>query len=351
MAMKKISIIVPVFNTEKYLKYCLDSIKKQTLHDIEVLVIDDGSTDSSATICNEYSSDKRFKIFHNQNQGVSETRNWGIAHCQGEYCMFVDSDDWLDETMCEDMWNAAHIHNSDMVICGNYNESTAGTTKRNLYEGDTLFTGSSYTNAIAIHTLGLVDKEMANPSKLDKFTPVWARIYKTSIIKDNNVRFIDLQKLPSECLQFNFEFCIKAKSAFYLNKVLYHYRRNTVQSVTKPYRNDLMGKWLWWISYQKELLDKNSMSDTFYKAYYSRICCSIIPLGGNAIKKNNLKSRINECRLFLSNPIYKEAFRQFDYTASPIYWKFFFWSAKHELVLLFYAMTKTMRKILEKRKK
>ena len=140
MAMKKISIIVPVFNTEKYLKYCLDSIKKQTLHDIEVLVIDDGSTDSSATICNEYSSDKRFKIFHNQNQGVSETRNWGIAHCQGEYCMFVDSDDWLDETMCEDMWNAAHIHNSDMVICGNYNESTAGTTKRNLYEGDTLFT-------------------------------------------------------------------------------------------------------------------------------------------------------------------------------------------------------------------
>lgn len=74
-----------------------------------------------------------------------------------------------------------------MVICGNYNESTAGTTKRNLYEGDTLFTGSSYTNAIAIHTLGLVDKEMANPSKLDKLTPVWARIYKTSIIKDNNV--------------------------------------------------------------------------------------------------------------------------------------------------------------------
>ena len=93
------------------------------------------------------------------------------------------------------------------------------------------------------------------------------------------------------------------------------------------------------------------MSDTFFKAYYSRICCSIIPLGGNAIKKKNLKSRINECRLFLSNPIYKEAFRQFDYTASPIYWKFFFWLAKHELVLLFYAMTKTMRKILEKRKK
>ena len=249
--MIKISIIIPVFNTEKYLRYCLDSIKRQTLQDIEVIVIDDGSSDSSATICDEYSQDKKFKIFHNQNQGVSETRNYGIAQATGEYCMFVDSDDWLDETMCETMWNVAHIHDSDMVICGNYNESTTGTKERHLYEGDILFTDSIYVNDIAIRTLGLVGKEMANPSKLDKLTPVWARIYRTSIIKDNNIRFIDLSKLPSECLQFNFEFSIKAKSAFYLDKVLYHYRRNTLQSVTKPYRKGLMSKWLWWIEYQK----------------------------------------------------------------------------------------------------
>lgn len=346
-----ISIIVPVYNTSSYLRQCLNSIQKQTLKEIEVIVVNDGSTDSSARICNEYKYDSRFRVYHNENRGVSFSRNFGIEQSNGEYCMFVDSDDWLDETTCEDMWTAADTYKADIVLCGNYNESTVGTTKRHLYKGNRFFSDSIFVSEIAVHTLGLVGKQLRNPSKLDKLTPVWARIYKASIIKENDIKYIDLHKLPSECLQFNFEFIIKARSAFYLDNVLYHYRRNTVQSVTKPYRSDLMGKWKWWIAYQKVLLEKNSLPNEYYNAFYSRICCSVIPLGGNAIKLKGLKNKMNEVKSFLGNPVYKDAFSKFDYSTSPFYWKLFFWSAKNEHVFLFYALTKAMRKILERRKK
>lgn len=105
--MAKISVIIPVYNTEKYLRFCLDSIRRQTLDDIEVIVVDDGSNDSSPAICDDFAHDKRFQIFHNANKGVSKARNFGIERATGKYCMFVDSDDWLDETMCETMLKSA----------------------------------------------------------------------------------------------------------------------------------------------------------------------------------------------------------------------------------------------------
>lgn len=346
---KLISVIVPVYNTSMYLRQCLDSIKNQTLKDIEVIVVDDGSTDDSPAICDEFSDDSRFRIFHNKNIGVSETRNFGIKEAHGEYCMFVDSDDWLDCTMCEDLLNEAVRSNFDLVICGNYNESTNGTSARHLYRGDKLFEGGQYVNDISVRTLGLTEKSISNPAKLDKLTPVWARLYRTSIIKEHNISFIDLDKLPSECMQFNFEYCVQAKKAYYIDKVLYHYRRNTIQSVTKPYRKNLLGKWKWWFDYEKDYIECHALRNRYMEAFYSRACCSTIPLGGNAIKLQ--RGIMKECKEFLSSSFLEEAFTHFDYSSCPIYWRLFFWSAKTKKVLLFYLLTKAMRKILERRKK
>lgn len=351
MIMAKISVIIPVYNTEKYLRFCLDSIRRQTLDDIEVIVVDDGSNDSSPAICDDFAHDKRFQIFHNANKGVSKARNFGIERATGKYCMFVDSDDWLDETMCETMLKSAEKNNADLVICGNYNEATSGTTQRHLYKESTLFVDDYYTEQIVVHTLGLTGKNIKNPAKLDKLTPIWARLYRTSIIQENNIQFIDLHKLPSECMQFNFEFCVAAKSTYYVDKVLYHYRRNTTQSVTKPYRNDLLKKWLWWIDYENDYIDNNHLPEKFMDAFYSRICCSVIPLGGNAIKLGKVKLVLQECRNFLKSPIYRTAFAHFDYSMCPLYWRAFFWSAKTSNTLMFFLLTKAMRKILERRKK
>lgn len=119
-----ISVIVPVYNVEPYLRKCLDSIVGQTYRDLEILVIDDGSTDGSGEICDEYKKDERVKVFHTQNRGLSCARNLGLDEAQGEWIGFVDSDDWIEPDMYEVLLSRAEETGADVVECGYFNEKT-----------------------------------------------------------------------------------------------------------------------------------------------------------------------------------------------------------------------------------
>ena len=120
-----ISIIVPVYNTEKYLARCIQSILSQTYTDFELLLINDGSTDSSGAICDKYAEqDSRVRVFHKENGGVSSARNVGLNNAEGEYIIFVDSDDYMKPQMCEILYNTLIREQADIVICGT--EETGG---------------------------------------------------------------------------------------------------------------------------------------------------------------------------------------------------------------------------------
>ena len=113
-----ISVIAPVYNTEKYLPRCIDSILAQTFTDFELLLIDDGSKDNSGAVCDEYASkDERVRVFHKENGGVSSARNVGLDNAKGEWITFVDSDDWIAETMYQEMYELATLENADIVYC------------------------------------------------------------------------------------------------------------------------------------------------------------------------------------------------------------------------------------------
>ena len=112
-----VSVIVPVYNTEKYLEQCLNSLQNQTLRNIEIIVIDDGSTDCSGSICDLYSvNDSRFKVIHKDNEGLSAARNDGLDMAEGEYIMFVDSDDWVEQDFCELPYSVAVKFSTELVI-------------------------------------------------------------------------------------------------------------------------------------------------------------------------------------------------------------------------------------------
>lgn len=115
----KISVIVPVYNVENYLEKCLDSLVKQTLQDIEVLVVNDGSTDDSQKIINQFQEKfpQKIKSFSKENGGLSDARNYGIDRAFGDFFAFVDSDDYISETMMEEMYDLAIKHQAEMVIC------------------------------------------------------------------------------------------------------------------------------------------------------------------------------------------------------------------------------------------
>jgi len=131
--MIKVSVIVPTYNRAKYLSKCIDSLLGQTLKEIEILIIDDGSKDNTKDIINKY-DDLRLKYFYKENSGIGDTRNFGIKKATGECLCFVDSDDYIDKTMLEKCYNKLTNDNLDMVVCDyiEFNEGTKNEVKFNI---------------------------------------------------------------------------------------------------------------------------------------------------------------------------------------------------------------------------
>jgi len=128
-----ISVIVPVYNIEDYLPKCLGSILKQTFVDFELILVDDGSTDTSGKICDEYAQmDRRIKVIHQKNGGLSNARNSAIAVATGKYYSFIDSDDWVDEQMLFEMYEQAILNDADIVIAGHFIVNLDKTIKENI---------------------------------------------------------------------------------------------------------------------------------------------------------------------------------------------------------------------------
>lgn len=120
--MAKISVVVPVYNVEKYIHKCLDSILSQTMEDMEIILVDDGATDNSGQICDEYQKkDARIKVIHKTNGGLSDARNAGTKEATGEYIIYIDSDDYIKETMIEKLYGLMTKYNPDVAVCGVYN--------------------------------------------------------------------------------------------------------------------------------------------------------------------------------------------------------------------------------------
>lgn len=130
----EISVIVPVYNVEKYLRKCLDSLVNQTFHDLEIIVMNDGSSDSSQNIIDEYvaSDPDRIKAFHKENGGLSDARNYGMERAQGKYFGFIDSDDWIDHEMFANMHSLIKRYDADIAICDLVKEDEKGSVLREI---------------------------------------------------------------------------------------------------------------------------------------------------------------------------------------------------------------------------
>lgn len=210
----KVSIIVPVYNVEKYISDCLESLVNQSLQEIEIIIVNDGSPDNSLAIANEY-YDKykdKIRIFTTENKGVSHARNFGIDKAKGEYILFVDSDDTIQLDMCEKLYNKAINDQNDLVICG----------RNNIYENQK--TGSvtlqeSKTNVLSQNfALSNRSFEFAHISPFP-----WDKLFKREIIGDIrfplNMRFEDIV--------FSYKVLFNSKSIGVVEEPLYNYRRTT----------------------------------------------------------------------------------------------------------------------------
>lgn len=199
-----ISIIVPFYNAEKYLNKCIKSLINQTKQELEFILVNDGSTDSSEEIVKSY-KDKRIKYFKNKNQGIGKTRNFGIEKATGKYIMFLDSDDFLATHACEELYAKAEKEKLDLVICNFYRveEETEKQEEIKIPE---------FQNTTLKENKQLL---------LDVNLAPWNKLYKTDLLKKNKIKFVE--NLKYEDAPFVIETMDKAKKIGYIKKPLNYY--------------------------------------------------------------------------------------------------------------------------------
>lgn len=249
--MCKISIIIPVFKVEQYLSRCIESILKQTYQHWELLLIDDGSPDKCGQICDEYSQkDRRIRVFHKANGGVSSARNFGLKKVCGEYIMFVDADDWIDDKTLEICMSEINPGNFD-IIQFSYTQKECELGRQKMQN-------------TKVYTL-------ADLLKQNQFSgAIWGNVIKSSIITKNNLRFDENLRLGEDqlflctCLKF-------AKKIKLIPNIFYLYYNNSLSATNNEKMDDIIISTLRCIEFKSKYPNFSRRMDTLVLFYVYRL--------------------------------------------------------------------------------
>lgn len=203
----KISIIIPVYNVENYLRCCLDSVVGQTMREIEIICVDDGSTDSSGAILDEYAArDSRLIVLRQENQGQGIARNNALKRVRGKYIAFLDSDDWLELAFCEKLYRKAQESQADVITCFPH------------------VLGNSYKRHLSLKNFSFADRFSLRErlEVMDVAIEAWNHLWKTEMVRRYLIRFSSLRS--TEDIQFTICGLIFAQKVSVLNERLYYYR-------------------------------------------------------------------------------------------------------------------------------
>lgn len=239
--MDKVSIIIPVYNVEKYISRCIESVINQTYSNIEIIIVNDGSPDNSLSICESYAKkDKRIKIITKLNQGLGEARNTGLENVTGKYVLFVDGDDYIETTLVEKVVYYAITYNADFVRFHNYREDIKS---GKLYiPHNCLSEGIYYEDDILNKIIKPIIGVLPSQTNLNFVgMSVWRNLYKASIIIDNKLKFVSERIYISEDVIFNLNYFLKSKKAYVCSEPLYHYIVNE-NSLTAKFNPDRFEK-------------------------------------------------------------------------------------------------------------
>ena len=233
----KVSVIIPVYNVEKYLNRCMQSILNQTLKEIEIILVDDGSTDNSPVLCDEYArNENRVKVIHKENEGLGFARNSGMEVAIGEFVAFCDSDDWVDLEMYSTLYNMAKIEQLDAVYTEFNPDNYPGFHV--ILHPERTYSGHADMQQLMLDFIG-AEPEYDSDVKFQ--VSVCKAIYSLDLIKRHRLLFHSERKFISEDLVFNIDFLQKASCVKTVPLQMYHYWFNP-NSLTHVYRSNLWNR-------------------------------------------------------------------------------------------------------------
>lgn len=227
-----VSVIIPVYNTEKYLESCIESVLHQTYQNLEVILVDDGSGDHSPAICDSFAEkDSRIKVIHKENEGLGYTRNCGLKYATGVYVSFLDSDDILDEDTYEYCIRKMEKYRADACYFGRktFTESGEYSVNSNIPE-KLVYKGREVTEEFVKHYIGWLQHEQTTPYIKESSC---CALYRRDIIERNHLQFPSERECLSEDAFFNMDICRNAGCLIIIPKDFYNYRYNPNSLTTK----------------------------------------------------------------------------------------------------------------------
>ena len=325
--MAKVSIVVPIYNVEKYLEQCVDSIINQTLKDIEIILVDDGSPDNCPQICDDYAKkDSRIKVVHKKNGGLSSARNAGIEVAIGDYIGFIDSDDYIELDMYEKMYNIAIKNDVDFVISDYYRVSDEGKVRATLDMDEGIYEKNKIKKYIFPTLI------MGDDINYGNLLAVWHCLYKRELLERNSLMFDEEVKYSEDNL-FSSIIGYNANSFYYMKgSYLYNYRYNP-NSISKTYKPDAWSVYLKMNNKLKYLFfnvgDYDFRNQLYsHIIYYAFNCINHV---GNSDKSFSYKYK--EIKRILNTKELKNGFKNFKPGNISTKLKISIWMLKHKFII------------------
>ena len=345
----KISIIIPIYNMEAFLGECLDSVLAQSHRDLEIICVNDASTDGSASIIDRYAAvDSRILAVHKaKNEGVSYARNDGLDLATGEFLLFVDGDDWIEPNTCTMALETMKQHGADLVMWSYIREVGSDSRPKRIFDEDRIFDAAQVRSQLYRRMAGACGDELKHPENADALCTVWGKLYRRDLIKNHGIRFPDIRLTGTyEDGLFNLEVMAHVRRAVFRNEHLYHYRRSLDGSLSTAYKADLPQKWQYMFGLIREHIRRNNPDETFSQALTNRIALSLIPLGINeAENRAGARAVVQGLRSILRDEAYHSALRQLDTHSMPIHWKAYFLCARYGCTWGLYALLLIIQKL------
>lgn len=320
-----VSVVVPVYNASTYLVRCLDSLVSQTFKNIQVILVDDGSTDQSGQICDSYASNNsNFEVIHKKNGGLSSARNEGIKYCKGKYITFLDSDDWFSHNYIEICVLELEKNNVELLLTPYIREYSKKSIPNFLFSNKKiLFNSSNVKTKILAKLFGPDMDDLKSPARVDDISTAWGKFYLASRCK--KIKFVDTKKIGTEDAWFNINYVYGIKSAEYIGNTFYHYNKENSNSLVRTYNSKLFDRWC--VLYQKmySFIKDNNLGNKYYEYLNNRIICNLVGLSDN-IFNSNLKfpEKYKNEKAILNQKIYIEGFRKFPFNSLTFSWRIFF---------------------------
>ena len=360
-----VSIVVPVYQVEAYLDQCVTSLVQQTYKHLQIILVDDGSKDSSGAMCEAWAArDARISVIHQENQGLSGARNTGMAAASGQFLVFMDSDDWLVLDIIEkavelalhekesvegkpiDMvfWRYKKVTSEFEIEGANFLtvsqwiegfESIQGISKLSRISSGWIFKNGAVQTQLLRRILGPLRQEVSNPMLLDSNTSSWAKLYNRELLVNNHLQFIPTQQIGSEDLPFILEVLLHTKSVIWMNEFGSMYRKDNAGSLTKSHGNTLFKRYVALNHfldnfYQQHLVELDK-SGEFRQALSNRQALNILNVCLSLISRRFQASfweKYQQLNQIFRDSDYKNRLRKLDFTYLTPGFRVFYYSAK-----------------------